>query len=133
MDKMKTIDVLIIDDDPMFPMLLEYVWSKECSNTQYKVFKDAGDALEDIVARSAHPDIILLDLYTLGMDGRDFLKKYEEFYPGGPRSIIYSVTASVSPEDMEILSEYNYLAGSLEKPVEYDDVLRIITSHKIFI
>lgn len=126
---MDKIDLMIIDDDPMFPLLMEHVWSKFWPDTQIRVYRDAGDALREIVDRDGHPDIILLDLYTLGMDGREFLRAYRGSFTEHPRSLIYTVTASVSRGDADLSDGNGYLAGSYVKPILSGDVQKIVNDY----
>lgn len=126
---MRALHIMIIDDDPMFPLLLKHAWSKFCANFKISLFRDGIDALDYLTDASAHPDIIFLDLYTLGMDGRDFLKAYKTEFQDGPFSPIYTVTASLAPEDLHLAEFEPYLSGCLQKPIVAENLKRIINSH----
>lgn len=112
--------VLVIEDDPEMRSLLVLVL-EEKGYTAYAA-ADGGEGLA--VARATRPDLILLDMKMPVMDGREFARRYRTAHEG--RAPIVVMTGADDPrgDAAEIGA-----AGWLDKPVELEDLFRVLSDH----
>jgi len=76
--------VLIVEDDPGVQKLLSVVFDK--IKIKYKIASNGDDGLK--MAISYNSDLILLDLMLPGLNGVQFIKKYNEIRKKGRASIV---------------------------------------------
>lgn len=109
--------VLVIEDDEHLREVMEVIISIE--GCEARSAADGAAALE--IIRTWEPDLILLDLYMPGMDGREFLNTYrqtsERMAP-----VILLTGSTQSPGDVAELG----VAGSLPKPFNVNDLLELV-------
>ena len=125
----KTIDVLLVEDDPgdvlMTPEAFEH---NKVANT-LNVVSDGVSALEYLRKEGEHanastPDLILLDLNLPRMDGREVLqalKADEEL-----RSIPVVVLTTSEAEDDVVRSYALHANAYVTKPVDFDAFITIV-------
>lgn len=68
---MKTIKILIVDDEPNILMALEYAFKK--NNFEVYIARDGEEALQ--IAAKKIPDIVILDIMMPQMDGYETLRQ----------------------------------------------------------
>ena len=109
--------VLVVEDDEHLRDVMEALISIE--GCEARSAHDGASALELI--KSWQPDLILLDLYMPGMDGREFLTAYREM--GEPTAPVILLTGrTIRPEAVAELE----VAGSLPKPFNVNDLLDMV-------
>ncbi len=74
-----TINVLIVDDHPLFRQGIRWALSNERDIKIANEASSAEEALEMIAERE--PDVVLTDLHLPGMDGLDFTRTVRRQYP----------------------------------------------------
>lgn len=122
-------NVLVIDDDPIFRMLVNIMINKtapgsiihNCENG-----KEALDALQTLQPLSA-PVTVLLDINMPMVNGWDFL---EELESNGLKDLsevkVYIVTSSTDGEDMRKASSRKLVQKFYHKPLETSDIASIL-------
>lgn len=117
--------ICIIDDDPIYQILIERIIAM--SKTDFKVmrFKNGKEALDAFTLDTTKnlPEIILLDLEMPIMDGWDFMTKIEKLPT--EQTAIYIVSSSISYEDREKAKSFTKIKGYLSKPIDSGKILEI--------
>ena len=131
----KVIDILIVEDNPGDVRLTrEALKEGKVLNTLH-VVEDGFEALaflkhEGQYAKSAHPDIILLDLNLPRMDGRELLAKIKTD-PNLRRTPVVILTTSKAEED--IIKSYDLHANCyITKPMDMEHFITVIKSIEDF-
>lgn len=128
---MMSIDhVLIIEDDGVSAMLLQYLIEDVLSATSITLKENGEKALvylEEFISKpDQFPDLIFLDLNMPLMNGYDFIELYEEkFAPLFPATQLVVLTSSVRNKDIEIAQRYSSIKGFYNKPLEEEQLLQI--------
>lgn len=131
---MKMIDTLcIIDDDGMFQMLTRIIVEKTQRVQKIKIFSNGKEAINFL--NSVHdqpdklPEIILLDLNMPIMDGWGFLEEYLLLKPRiGKEILIYVVSSSIDPEDIERARKISEVTDYVIKPVTQGKFINLLNS-----
>ena len=117
--------ICIIDDDPIYQLLIKKVIA--IAKTDYATisFKNGREALDHFTAGLSEnlPEIILLDIEMPVMDGWDFLNEIEKCNTA--QTAIYLVTSSISHEDKEKTKSFSKINGFFSKPLDVDKILQI--------
>jgi two-component system cell cycle response regulator DivK len=115
--------ILIIEDNPANMTLTEYLMNWVGHTVITATDAEAGLTL----ARSEHPDLILMDIQLPGMDGLEatrLLKRDE-----ATREIpVIALTALVMKGDEERILAAG-CDGYIGKPMRYQEVLKVIAAH----
>ena len=127
---MKKVDIAcIIDDDPIFIYGTKRVMEMANFANSIMVYNNGEEAITKLrpimLSKDAIPDVILLDLNMPIMDGWQFLDEFIKI-PTLKEVIIYIVTSSVDPEDIERAKSYEDVDNYLVKPIKADQLLRIM-------
>jgi len=109
--------VLVIEDDEHLREVMEVLLSIE--GCEARSAQDGGEALA--IVRTWHPDLILLDLYMPGMDGRAFLTTYRQM--DEPQAPVILLTGR--PQTEEELRELG-VDGQISKPFNVPDLLDLV-------
>jgi CheY-like chemotaxis protein len=119
----KTVDVLLVEDDPGDTLMIREAFEHHAITHQLHHVADGVEAMaflrqEDGYAGSPRPDLILLDLNLPRMDGRQVLEQVK----GDPHlRAIPIVVLTTSDADEDILRSYELHANAyVTKPVDFD-------------
>ncbi|HVS97602.1 MAG TPA: response regulator [Puia sp.] len=126
---MKT--VYLIDDDPVFVLLVEKMIGNEDPSLDIQTFSDGEQAIDRLKACAtgggALPDLVFLDLNMPVMDGWEFLDEYRSFYPTLGKTIaLYILSSTISPDDLKRSQKYPVVSDILIKPLTKDLLAQIL-------
>ena len=131
---MKNVKVCcIIDDDPIFIYGTKRIM-KEVDFAEniivYNNGQEAVDGLKEIINEGGLlPEVIFLDLNMPIMNGWEFLDEYENCrHEISKKTIIYIISSSVDPRDLERVKHYNQVDTYILKPITPDDLGKIISA-----
>ena len=131
----KTIEILLVEDNPGDVELVREALGEGKINNQLHVAADGVQALQYLKGEGPHsgaacPDLVLLDLNLPKKNGREVLQEIKsdpelKFIP------VVVLTSSKAEED--ILKSYNLHANCyVTKPVDLDQFLRVVRSIEDF-
>ena len=126
--------ILIIDDDPLFMLLLKKTIVKYDLAKTISAYTNGLEAIESlrpiINDPSLLPDIILVDIEMPMMDGWEFLDEFIPLLQKASKKIsIYIATSSIAEPDKIKSSTYPLIKGYLYKPIDEPVLSRIILDH----
>ncbi|MEM6643166.1 MAG: response regulator [Bacteroidota bacterium] len=123
--------ILLIDDNPADYFLHRKIieTSELCSHTID--FLDAKAALDYLFRPEAtdymEPDIIFLDINMPGMDGWQFIDRYQKLNDGLRKSmIVVMLSTSLNPDDHLRAQENYHIRTFLNKPLTKESLNNII-------
>jgi CheY-like chemotaxis protein len=126
--------ILVIDDDPLFTLLLKktilkYELAKTIST--YTNGQEAFDSLKLIINEpNILPDLILVDIEMPMMDGWEFLDEFIPLLQKASKKIsIYIATSSIAEPDKMKSTTYPLIKGYLHKPIDEPMLSKIIQDH----
>lgn len=122
--KIKLAKVLLVDDNPVDLMIHERLVKRQKQDSQVFKAKSAEEGLE--VLKNEAVDLILLDIKMPGMDGFDFLEALRKGDYKIGNYLIFMVSSSIDPKDIEQAEEDVLVAGFLEKPLNKEKLDRIL-------
>lgn len=127
---MKKIELAcIIDDDPIYVFGTKRIMQLANFCDNFMIFhngKEALDKLKILIANDEKiPDIILLDLNMPVMDGWEFLDEFT-IIPVVKQIIIYIVTSSIDPADVDRAKKYGGVSNYIVKPITMDLLKEIL-------
>lgn len=131
---MKKIDTLcIVDDDSVFQMLTKMIIEKTQLVQKIKVFGNGKEAIAFLNSVKDQPELlpelILLDLNMPILDGWGFLEEYLLLKPGiGKKILIYVVTSSIDPKDIQRAQAISEVTDYLVKPVTQDKFVNLLNA-----
>ena len=121
----------IIDDDDIYRFTI--IQSAKFSKIEHKtsVFVNGEEAINYIKENQDSPDalpsLILLDIDMPIMDGFQFLEAYKNIEANLTKKIlIYMVSSSVDPEDIEKAKSSKFVVDYLSKPLKSDKLKEIL-------
>jgi len=129
---MKKINTLcLVDDDDTFVFLTQKIIKHTSLVNQIKIFSNGLDAINFLKAvqnkQEELPEIILLDLSMPIMDGWEFLEEYLLLKPRfGKKIIIYIVSSSINPVDVQKAKSISAVTDFIIKPVTKEKLIRMI-------
>ena len=133
MVEMKKINcVCLIDDDPIFIYGTKRIIKEADFCDTILVFnngQDAIDGLQELTAKGETlPEVIFLDLNMPIMNGWEFLEDFVKI-PNHNREkvIIYVISSSVDPRDLERISHYEVVNNYILKPISPEDLEKVIS------
>jgi two-component system chemotaxis response regulator CheY len=125
-----TILIALIDDDPSFQFVSKKLL--KASGHPHRLLQ-FHDGLEAIHYFEAHyhapeelPDLIFLDINMPYLDGWQFLDRLSALGLPSKPIVIYIVTSSLSPVDMDKAASYEMLSGYEVKPITKEKIKEII-------
>jgi len=134
--KRKLTCILFIDDDEPTNFLNKMTVEESCCTEHVQVARNGQEAL-DYLTNSGHfqtgnnnfprPDLIFLDINMPGMDGWEFLEKYQQLPALQQGNIVMvMLTTSLNPDDEESARKHPVVSGFEHKPLGQDALNRIL-------
>lgn len=129
---MKKIETLyVIDDDDTYQFIIRKVVEETRLVDQIKLFSNGKEALtfleSAISEKKTLPDVILLDISMPVMDGWEFLENFILLNPKvGKKIIIYLVSSSVNPRDVEKARSIAEVTDYVVKPIIKEKLIELI-------
>ena len=125
--------ICIVDDDEIYKFTFKKTLEIKNLAKKILVFSDGEEAIKFMFANLGNakelPDVIFLDINMPIMDGFQFMDEYVKIHPRvGKKIIIYMVTSSVDPVDLEHAKKYDEISDYIVKPIKADDLSKIINS-----
>ena len=126
-------NVMLVDDDDIFVYLTKKTIDKTELINLMNVVNNGFDAInffkENAGNPEALPEIILLDLSMPVMDGWQFLEEYTLLAPQlNKKIVIYIITSSISPDDIEKARRIAAVSDYMIKPVTKEKLTHIVKS-----
>ncbi|MBC6997730.1 response regulator [Cytophaga sp. FL35] len=121
----------IIDDDPIFVYSTKRIMKEVDFSDEIMVYnngQDAIEAIEDIVeSGESIPPIIFLDLNMPIMNGWEFLDEFVKIpNPNREKTVIYIISSSIDPRDLERIRNYEIVDNYILKPVVREDLHTVL-------
>lgn len=126
--------ILLIDDDKATNFLNEMILGEaDCAEkvTSVESGQDALDYLsESVNGTYPQPDLIFLDINMPGMNGWEFMEKYNVL-PEGQKGhiVVVMLTTSLNPDDEIKAKSLGHVEGFERKPLDYDMVHRVLSKY----
>lgn len=129
MNKVQT--CCIIDDDPIFVYGTKRIIKEVDFATSILVYGNGQEALDGLkklcMAREPLPDVIFLDLNMPILNGWEFLDEFKNCKSKRSKKIIiYIISSSVDPRDLERVKNYEQVDTYILKPITPDDLAKIL-------
>lgn len=119
----------IIDDDPIFVFAAKRMMHLANFCERFLVFHNGKKALESLepLMRNGDnlPEVVLLDLNMPVMDGWQFLDQFIQI-PTSKKVMVYIVTSSIDPEDLNRAKSYEVVSNYIVKPINLDMLTEIL-------
>lgn len=114
--------VLLIEDDPFIRSVYENILTKE--NYEVVLAKDGTEGLA--IAKADEPDLIILDMLMPGLDGIEFLEKYnlKAKHPNVKVIVLSNMLIQDKVDRAIELGASNYKTKALFSPREMMDLVR---------
>ena len=136
MKKYKNLEcVLLIDDDEATNFYNQSIIEELDIDVEIEVAYSGQEGLDFLTKKTddygslkfPKPGIIFLDVNMPGMNGWEFLDKYQ-MLPEEQKAmlIVTMLTTSTNPDDKAKAKKYDYVGGFLSKPLKTIDVQNII-------
>lgn len=131
---MREIDtLLLVDDDDTYQFIMERTLANLSFIRSLKIFSNGKEAIDFLESNLEDmdkiPDVILLDLAMPIMDGWGFLENYLLLKPRiGKKIIIYVVTSSIDPMDLERARSISEVTDFVVKPLTKDKLIHLLNS-----
>lgn len=121
----------VVDDDEVYIMGIKRLIRRTDIINDIQFFENGKLALNALLENKddveALPTVILLDINMPIMDGWEFLEKYKSIRDElAKHIIIYMVSSSINPRDIDRAKEYSDVIEYLEKPVTLDEIQKMI-------
>lgn len=129
MNKIK--NLALVDDDEIFVFLTKMTIESSNLVDVIKVFRNGREAI-NFLNENSHdphqlPEVILLDLSMPVMDGWQFLEEYVALKPRiGKKIVIYVVSSSISPDDIQRAKNINEVTDYIIKPVTKEHLIEML-------
>ncbi len=117
--------ICIIDDDPIYQILINKIIAMSKTECEIIRFKNGKEALDYFTLDTIKnlPEIILLDLEMPIMDGWDFMTEVDKIFTD--QTDIYIVSSSIAYEDKEKAKRFTKVKGYFSKPIDSEKILEI--------
>ncbi|MBO0593284.1 response regulator [Cellulophaga sp. E16_2] len=125
------INICIVDDDNIYQYTIVKTIKSLDFATKIITFSDGEEALNFVLKnlndKIELPDIILLDINMPIMDGFQFMEEFVKIKPKlGKKIVIYMVSSSVDPKDIERTKKISAISDYIIKPIEIEKLKAII-------
>lgn len=117
---------IVVDDDPIFIMLMERMLSKTRDLTDFSTFESGLNALSHLKENYLEKDkfVIFLDINMPEMDGWEFLDKLNDFADNN-KVLVLLCTSSVDDSDVNRGKEYPFVQNFLSKPIFPEKLVQV--------
>lgn len=135
MNKVKEIEILLVEDNPGDVDLILMAFSESRLKNKIHVATDGQEALDYILKKAPYdmriePDIILLDINLPKVSGIEVLRQIKEDVNYKKIPVIILTT---SDADRDIIEAYEKHANAyLNKPIDFVEFVRVIKSIEDF-
>jgi CheY-like chemotaxis protein len=135
MEKSKPLVISIVDDDEVYKFTIKRTLDLLKLTKKILMFSDGEEAIDflndNIKNTQTLPDIIFLDINMPVMDGFEFMEEFIKLKPKTDKKIIvYMVSSSVDPADLQRAKEISEISDYIVKPIEADQISEIVESLK---
>lgn len=125
--------IWIIDDDPIYQIIMKKVVIKSDLFTNIQSYNNGKEAIEslkkNISSNEPFPDIILLDIEMPVMDGWGFMDEIAHLKEQiNSKLNIYISSSSIAIEDRERAKNNPNILGYMCKPISLEDLKKITTT-----
>ncbi|MBA4746879.1 MAG: response regulator [Muricauda sp.] len=123
--------IILVDDDPTFNWVSSKLIEKAAPDLKVNTYANGKTALDFFLKGNAEEKIhyiIFLDINMPIMNGWEFMDALEENDLARSYSIeVYIVTSSTDPSDKETAKSHRLIKDYLEKPLNYDLMVQILS------
>ena len=124
----------IVDDDEVYTMGIKRLIRRAELINEVQFYENGKLAIEALLEDKDNPDmlpdVILLDINMPIMDGWEFLEKYNTIKQQLIKGIlIYMVSSSINPRDIEKAKNYEDVTEYLEKPVTLEEIQQMVAAN----
>lgn len=129
---MKKYNVMMVDDDTFTNELASMVINWSSDSSYFCVREHAGEALTELrelynTNSENFPDYILLDLKMPEIHGFDFIREFEDSFPGRKDKTYFIITtSSILKKDKKEAFLFNSVIDYLVKPIPGDYIENLI-------
>lgn len=114
--------ILLVDDDPIGVFLTKKILKREGFYDTVTSFESSVEALkflQEQISAGKPPQVILLDLNMLLMDGWAFLEALSPYEAQlHSQCLIYLLTSSLAPSDLARAKEHPLVMKLIQKPLD---------------
>lgn len=136
MSEKKSLDcVLLIDDDEATNFYHTIIVEEECDSVYIHSVKSAKEGLDYLRGKGMYsdcpqPGIIFLDINMPGMDGWDFLAKYDELSRDiHDRAVVTILTTSMNPDDKKRAATIPAVKEFVNKPLTPETFWKVVNEN----
>ncbi len=131
MEMKKIQSTCIIDDDPIFIYGTRRIMKEVDFCDNILVFNNGQDAMEGLKELTTKgedlPEVLFLDLNMPVMDGWEFLEDFVKIPNlNGKKVIIYIISSSIDPRDLERIRNYKVVNNYILKPLSPQDLENVL-------
>ncbi|WP_405327614.1 response regulator [Leeuwenhoekiella sp. LLG6367-2.1] len=124
-------NICIVDDDDIYQFTMIKILESLNLSKKIILFSDGEEALDFMIGnlnrQNELPDVIFLDVNMPIMDGFQFMEEYIKIKPEvNKQIIIYMVSSSVDPVDIERAKSLNEISDYIIKPIKKGELVDII-------
>jgi CheY-like chemotaxis protein len=124
--------IAIIDDDPIFQILLNKLIQKIPAENVVQQYTNGRLAAEFIAeycdTKNALPELIFLDINMPEMNGWQFLEALRALSIKDYEPVIYLSSSSLDDKDYLKAKSFTELKGFLNKPISFPELTQILDS-----
>lgn len=135
-EKIDNLDcVLLIDDDDATNFYHTIILEEESVDVHIQSVRSAKEGLDFLLCKGDYaeypqPGIIFLDINMPGMNGWDFLVKYDELSKNiHERAVVVLLTTSVNPDDKERAAKYPSVKEFVNKPLTPETFWKVVNEN----
>ena len=128
---MKITDTILIDDDPLFRFSIKKMITDHINQTKFSAFAcgyDALDYIQNIRLQDSTRVLILLDLHMPLLNGREFLKKFEEKMLGMEHQFnVHMISSTKDKDEKKELLAHKLVESFISKPLTMKELYKLFS------